>query len=107
MKKYAWLFIFAWGIPIFALGVEHHNFEVTSCRSFQNGNITISGISQTDNQERSVSFIASGSNEKVIDRYLSMCMASLTAGKVLRIDYIDCPNTNCTMTSSTTLNIKN
>lgn len=84
--------------------IQHHNFAIGTCRAFQSGDLQIQGISETDNQSRLITFSAVSFKEKVIDRYVSFCMASLASGNKLRIDYLNCTGTACVTTSDTTIN---
>ncbi len=84
---------------------QHHNLTINTCRTLPSGDIQILGNSETDNQNRSIMFSGSGFQEKVIDRYLSLCLTSLASGSKLRIDYLDCTGTSCATTGNTSLNI--
>lgn len=85
--------------------VQHHNFSINICRTLPSGDIQIAGKSETDSQNRLINFSTSSFQEKVIDRYLSLCLTSLSSGAKLRIDYLDCSGTSCTATSNTSLNL--
>ncbi len=84
---------------------EHHNLSVTLCRAYPNGNLQIRGISSTDDIERHLTYAASVFSEKTIDRYLSMCLASLMTGKLLRTDYLECTDTTCAPKPGTTAQV--
>lgn len=83
--------------------IQHHNFAVNTCRALQSGDLQIQGVSETDNQSRRITFSATSFQEKVVDRYASFCMASLTSGSKLRIDYLYCTGINCETTPDTTI----
>lgn len=83
---------------------QHHNLSVATCRALPSGDIQILGVSDTDNQTRSVLFSTSVFKEKVLDRYLSLCLASLTSSNKLRLDYLDCTGTTCSPTTNSSLN---
>jgi hypothetical protein len=83
---------------------QHHNLAVNTCRALPAGDLQIVGISEADNQSRSIIFSATAFREKVVDRYLSFCLMSLAAGSKLRIGYLDCTGTVCTTTGGTSLN---
>ena len=85
---------------------QHHNISVTICRAFPTGNLQIRGVSAMDNQMRDIIFYESNLSESVINRYLSLCLAAFSTGDVLRIDYLDCTGTSCSVTNSTTLNLQ-
>lgn len=84
--------------------IQHHNFTVGTCRAFQSGDLQIQGFSETDNQSRIIAFSASAFKEKILDRYISFCIASLSSGSKLRIDYLNCTGTACVTTPDTTIN---
>jgi hypothetical protein len=86
-------------------GEEHHNFIIDTCRALPSGYIQIVGISETDSQSRSILFTNGDFLEKVLDRYLSLCLTSLASGAKLRIDYLNCTSTTCVTTGGTSLNL--
>ena len=81
---------------------EHHNLKVNNCRAQPSGYIQILGISESDNLERNLTFSTDMFSEKVLDRYFSLCMASIASGLNLRIDYLECTENSCTPKSNTT-----
>lgn len=84
---------------------EHHNIQVNNCRVHPSGNIQILGLSDSDNINKSLTFSPELVSEKVLDRYLSLCLSSIASGLKLRIDYLDCTGGQCTPKTGTTVQI--
>ncbi len=85
---------------------QHHNLSISLCRAFPNGDIQISGISEVDNQERSLIYTTSMFQEKVMDRYLSLCITAYASGSKFRADYLACTGTTCTPKINTTVMLR-
>lgn len=83
----------------------HHNLTVNVCRASLGGDLQIIGVSDTDNQSKNIMFANTVVKEKIIDRYLSLCLTSFASGTKLRIDYLDCNGAACVTTTNTTLSI--
>ncbi len=82
---------------------EHHNLQADNCRAFSNGGLQIVGKSDTDGASKIIIINPSYASEKVIDRFLSLCMATKMSRTKLRIDYLDCSPQGCYSTPETTV----
>ncbi len=87
------------------VAAEHHNLNVNACNVTATGNVTVHGISDSDNAQRNITYAQPFLTEKTLDRYLSVCMASLMSGKKLRAIYIDCTGAECTVVNGSSLKV--
>ncbi|CCN34331.1 exported hypothetical protein [Vibrio nigripulchritudo SO65] len=104
MKKFTILIFLLLVSSVTFAAQEHHNFTVGTCRALPTGDMQLEGISDTDGHKRLIAFPASQFKDRVIDRYLSLCMASLASSLKLRVDYLECNGRSCVPTNSTSLN---
>tara|TARA_R110001599_G_scaffold249359_1_gene449227 strand:- start:13381 stop:13704 length:324 start_codon:yes stop_codon:yes gene_type:complete len=101
------LFVFLFTVPFFAYSEEHHNLSISGCRALATGDIQVTGTSSSDSQKRSIMLLNSKFQEKILDRYLSLCLASQASSSLLRVSYLNCVGTSCTTTGSTSLEVQN
>ena len=85
--------------------VEHHNLSISECRALPSGAIQITGNSSLNNQKLALIFSMPEFTEKIIDRYLSLCLTSFASGSVLRVDYLECSSNTCTAQPGTSVQI--
>ena len=83
---------------------QHHDLTIITCRALPSGDLQIVGLSKADHEARKINFSATTFKEKVLDRYLSLCLTSHARGAKLGIDYLECTGTACVTTTSTSLN---
>ncbi|USH03705.1 hypothetical protein K6Q96_06850 [Grimontia kaedaensis] len=86
-----------------AWGVEHINLTVDKCRVIPNGDLRV--IGNSNGITKTISLQNSTFSKDVMDRYVSLCMAGVVSGKTVRIDYLNCSDSNCTGTGNTSLEL--
>lgn len=97
--------IFTLAAPI-AIGGEIYDGKVNSCRVHSVGDVRVYTESTTSCGGNDIVFPKSALSEKTIDRFLSLCLAGVSAGKNMRIDYMSCSGTSSIATGNTTVHYK-
>lgn len=84
-----------------------HDLVVFQCRALPTGDFHLGGVSNKDGITRTVGFTTAVFPEKVLDRYLSICLTALVSGIPLRLDLLECPSSvsGCVTTDKTSLRL--